>query len=217
MLLKKIILILLLFMSGKVSAQIPVEIFGGNERSTFDMMYFKYTKKRSGDNSRFLFFNRNRASVDYRMTSSEYLPSFGITGAISYNAPSLKGMAPVIVAQIFNRSVLLKAGVQYAYQKKRLTVFSWLVAETVSEPKVDFFILGRYTPKLTEKTDLFLQVETINAFATSSGKENSFVQRIRVGLKFNYWQFGAGIDLSQIGRKEFATHSNAGVFLRHEF
>jgi hypothetical protein len=217
MLLKKIILILLLFMSAKVSAQIPVEIFAGNERATFDMMYFKYTKKRSGENSRFLFFNRNRASVDYRMTSSEYLPSFGITGAISYNAPSLNGLAPVIVTQIFNRSVLMKGGVQYAYQKKRLTVFSWLVAETMSDPKIDFFFLGRYTPKLTEKTDLFIQAETINAFATSSGKENSFVQRIRVGLKISYWQFGAGIDLSQTSRKEFTAHSNAGVFLRHEF
>jgi hypothetical protein len=208
---------MVLFISNEISAQIPVEIFSGHERTTFDMMYFKYTKKRSGENSRFLFFNRNRASVDYRMTSSEYLPLFGITGAVSYNAPSLKGMAPVMVSQIFNRSVLVKAGVQYAYQKKRLTVFSWLVAETMSDPAVDFFFLGRYTPRLTEKADLFLQAETINAFATSSAKYNSFVQRIRIGLKLSYWQFGGGIDLSQTGRKEFTAHSNAGVFLRHEF
>lgn len=208
---------LILFVSGKISAQIPVEIFGGNERATFDMMYFKYTKKRSGDNSRFLFFNRNRAVVDYRMTSSEYLPSFGITGAISYNAPSLKGMAPVAVTQIINSGVLVKAGVQYAYLKKRLTVFSWLVVETMRDPKVDLFCLGRYTPRLTEKMDLFLQAETINAFATSSTKYNSFVQRIRIGLKLNYWQFGAGIDLSQTGRTDITAQSNAGVFLRHEF
>jgi hypothetical protein len=217
MLLKKIILMLILFVSVRTSAQIPVEIFGGNERTTFDMMYFKYTRKRSGENSRFLFFNRNRVSVDYRMTSSEYLPSFGTTGAISYNAPLLKGMAPVVVTQVFNSGVLLKAGVQYAYQKKGLTIFSWLVAETMSDPTVDFFFLGRYTPRLTEKTDLFLQAETINAFATSSAKNNSFVQRIRIGLKLSYWQFGVGIDLSQAGKKDLTANSNAGLFLRHEF
>lgn len=180
-------------------------------------MYFKYARKRSGENSRFLFFNRNRASVDYRMTSSEYLPLFGITGAISYNAPSLKGLAPVAVSQIMNRAVLVKAGIQYAHQKKRLTVFSWLVAETMSDPTVDFFFLGRYTPRLTEKTDLFLQAETINAFATSSAKNNTFVQRIRIGLKLSYWQFGVGIDLSQTGKKDLTANSNAGLFLRHEF
>jgi hypothetical protein len=201
----------------RISAQIPVEIFAGNARTTFDMMYFKYARKRSGENSRFLFFNRNRASVDYRMTSSEYLPLFGITGAISYNAPSLKGLAPVAVSQIMNRAVLVKAGIQYAHQKKRLTVFSWLVAETMSDPTVDFFFLGRYTPRLTEKTDLFLQAETINAFATSSAKNNTFVQRIRIGLKLSYWQFGVGIDLSQTGKKDLTANSNAGLFLRHEF
>jgi hypothetical protein len=215
--LEKIIFILILFIPTGLCAQIPVEVFAGHERTTFDMMYFKYTRKRSGENSRFLFFNRNRASVDYRMTSSEYLPLFGITGAISYNAPSLKGIAPVAVTQIFNSGVLIKAGVQYAHQKKRLTIFSWLVTETMSDPKLDFFLLGRYTPRLTEKTDLFLQAETINAFATSSAKNNSFLQRLRIGLKFSYWQFGVGIDLSQSGKKDLTFNSNAGLFLRHEF
>jgi hypothetical protein len=126
-------------------------------------------------------------------------------------------MAPVAVTQIINSGVLVKAGVQYAYLKKRLTVFSWLVVETMRDPKVDLFCLGRYTPRLTEKMDLFLQAETINAFATSSTKYNSFVQRIRIGLKLNYWQFGAGIDLSQTGRTDITAQSNAGVFLRHEF
>lgn len=214
---KKFIFILILALSNRSSAQIPVEVFAGNERTTFDMMYFKYTRKGTGDNSKFLFFNRNRASVDYRMTSSEYLPSFGITGAISYNVPALKGLAPVAVAQILNRAVLMKAGVQYAYQKKSITIFTWFVTETMQDPDIDFFFLGRYTPKLSEKTDLFIQAEAVNTIATSAGKAHSFTQRLRLGLKLSYWQFGAGIDLTESGITGLAVNSNAGIFLRHEF
>lgn len=181
------------------------------------MMFFKYTRKRSGENSRFLFFNRNRASVDYRMTSAEYLPSFGVTGAISYNPPSWRGLAPVAVIQVFNRNLPVKAGVQYAFQKERVSIFTWLITETMHDPHIDLFFLGRFIPKLSEKTDLFLQAETLNSFATTAVNYHSFTQRVRLGVRRSYWQFGAGIDLTENGRQNLLINSNAGLFLRHEF
>lgn len=38
-----------------VSAQIPVEIFGGDKKTSFDLMFFKFFKNKEGKNSKFLF------------------------------------------------------------------------------------------------------------------------------------------------------------------
>lgn len=202
---------------GMAVAQIPVEVFGGSKKATMDLMFFKYFKNESGSNSRFLFFNRNRAIVDYKMDTTNYLPQFGFTEAISYNHEKLKGLAPVIVAQVLGSGVYPKAGVQYAYINNRITIFSWLVCETRNKPNMDLFFLGRYTPKLTEKIQLFSQFELINAVPTVSTKNYSFTQRIRLGLKLKELQFGCGGDISEIGRRKLETTDNIGLFLRYEY
>jgi hypothetical protein len=134
------------FQQSIAVAQIPVEVLVGHKKTTVDILFFKFFKNKEGKNSRFLFFNRNRASIDHTMTSTTNLPQFGFTEAISYNTPALKGFAPVAVASILNRGIYPKAGVQYASIKKNYTLFAWAVAETVNDPNVDVFFLGRYTP-----------------------------------------------------------------------
>jgi hypothetical protein len=180
-------------------------------------MFFKFFKNNEGQNSKFLFFSRERAVVDYEETSTTNLPQFGFTEAISYNHPKLKGIAPVIVGQVLNRGTFAKAGVQYAHITKSTTVFGWTVAELESKPSVDVFLLVRYTPKLTAKLNLYSQLETGNAFPTNESKVYSFVQRLRLGLKLKDWQFGAGADFTQVGRTDFNETENIGLFLRHEF
>ncbi|MBL7788839.1 MAG: hypothetical protein JNL75_03265 [Chitinophagales bacterium] len=211
-----VIMAMLLF-RGIVFAQIPVEVFVGHKKATADIMFFKFLKNKERNNSKFLFFNRNRASIDYAMTKTTNLPQFGFTEAISYNHENLKGFAPVIVASILNKGVYPKAGIQFAKIKKEYTIFSWLVTETLKEPNIDFFFLARYTPKLTEKLNLFSQVELVNAFPTVAQNTFSFTQRFRLGLKVKEFQFGAGLDLSQLGREDFITTENFGGFLRYEF
>lgn len=198
-------------------AQIPVEILAGDKKASFDLMFFKFIKNKAGQNSKFLFFSRERAVVDYKQTATSNLPQFGFTEALSYNHPALKGFAPVLVGQVLNRGTFAKTGVQYAHITKSTTLFGWTVAELHSQPNVDVFLLLRYTPKLTEKLHLYTQIETANAFPTTESKTYSFVQRLRVGLKIKDWQFGAGADFSQTGRNQFSKTENTGVFLRHEF
>lgn len=215
----KIVLLIiaaLLFRSVAI-AQIPVEVFAGHKKLTVDIMFFKYLKNKEGNASRFLFFNRNRSSIDYAMTSNTNLPQFGFTEAFSYNHEKWKGFAPVIVASILNRGVYPKAGLQFAKIKKDYTIFSWAVAETLKNPNIDFFFLARYTPKLTDKLNLFSQIELVNAFPTLSTNNYSFTQRFRLGVKMQAFQLGAGIDLTQLGRKVFIQSENFGGFLRYEF
>lgn len=213
---KSKIIILLLFCTT-AKAQIPVEIFAGQEKTTLDIMFFKYFKNKKGENSNWLFFNRNRASIDYRMTKTTYLPQFGFTEAISYNSEKLKGFAPVVVGQVLSWGVYPKAGIQYAHISKNMTIFSWLVCETIEKPDLDYFLLFRYTPKLSEKVNLFTQIESVNTFPTRGSENFNFTQRFRLGLSIKSYQFGAGADFNQTGNTVFTSIYNVGGFLRHEF
>ncbi|MBU6157612.1 MAG: hypothetical protein KGP35_01150 [Bacteroidetes bacterium] len=207
----------MLLFRGMAVAQIPVELFAGDKKATLDVLFFKFFKNNSGENSRFLFFNRNRASVDYKMTSTTNLPQFGFTEAVSYNHKKLKGFAPVVVGQIFNAGLFPKAGIQYAYIRKNITVFSWMVTETLHDPRIDLFFLGRFTPKLSEELHLFSQLELVNTAPTSNTKIFSFIQRLRLGLKMKAFQFGLAAEFSQNGRNKYITSNNIGGFLRYEY
>ncbi|MDZ7607310.1 MAG: hypothetical protein U5K79_17395 [Cyclobacteriaceae bacterium] len=199
------------------NAQLPVEVFGGNKKTTVDIMFFKFFRNGQGENTRWLFFNRNRASIDYQMTETINLPQFGFTEAISYNHPALKGVAPVVIGQIFNRGVFPKAGVQFAHIKKDFTIFTWLVCETLEMPDLDYFLLLRFTPGLSEKLDLFAQAESVNVMPTAGSGNYSFTQRLRLGFQKNGYQFGAGADFNQTGNGLYSGTQNVGGFIRHEF
>jgi hypothetical protein len=201
----------------QIQAQIPVEVFAGHQKTSLDVMFFKFFKNKQGTSSKFLFFNRNRASIDYRQTPTSYLPVFGFTEALSYNHPALKGFAPVVVAQLNNKNIFPKAGLQYFHRKNEFTFFSWVVCETLENPNIDFFVLTRFEPKLSETFNLFTQLELINAFPTEANEQYNFIQRVRVGLKMKEWQIGVGTDFNELGNATFANSNNIGGFLRHEF
>jgi len=216
---KKMIFYLLLaasFLQGAAMAQIPVEVFAGNEKATLDFMFFRFFGNQAGKQSPWLFFSRNRAGVDYAMTSNTRLPQFGFTEAVSFNHKALKGVAPVLVAQIFNTGVYAKAGIQFARVKTKITIFSWLVSELKNDPSVDYFLLFRYTPPLGTRLHLFTQFETSNAWNSKTGAL-SLTQRLRGGLKRGQFQFGLGTDFTERGKQEFNFTSNTGLFLRIEF
>jgi hypothetical protein len=198
-------------------AQIPIEIFVGDKKTTLDIMFFKFIKNKEQQNTNWLFFNRNRASIDYKMTTTTDLPVFGFTEAISYNHKKLKGFAPVVVAQISNRGIYPKAGIQFFYRKNNFTFFSWVVSETLKNPNLDLFVLTRYEPKLTKKLHLFTQLELVNALPTVKNNNFTFIQRVRFGLKIKAFQFGVGSDFSSIGRNDFLNTNNIGGFIRYEF
>lgn len=216
-----LICFLLLCSSHLVKAQIPFELFAGEKKTSLDLMFFKFLKPINDSshttNPRWLFFNRNRAVVDYKMTSSAFKPQFGFTEAISYNHEKWKGLAPVMVGQILNTGAYAKAGMQFARVNKHSTIFTWIVSELTSSPYVDYFLLWRYTPALSKRINGFIQIELINAFPTASDLPYNFTQRLRLGLKRNSYQCGIGADINTLGRTSYTSTYNFGIFLRHEF
>jgi hypothetical protein len=216
---KKVILMAIaaFLLRGAAIAQIPVEVFGGHEKATFDLMFFRNLKNKEGKVSPFLFFNRNRTTLDYRQTTTTYLPQFGFTEAISYNSPKLKGFAPVFVVQVLNRGISPKLGVQLFKQKNDVTFFSWVVVEALNNPNIDWFIMARYEPKLKGKFKLYSQLEVFSSAPSSEKFNYSFLQRGRLGLKINNLQFGVGADFTENGRTNFFKAKNIGGFVRTEF
>ena len=212
-----LVVLAVVLLKSAAFAQIPVEIFAGDKKTTVDIMFFRFFKNNTGENSKFLFFSRNRAGIDYEMSDTENLPQFGFTEAISYNHPKLKGFAPVLIGQVFNAGIYPKVGLQYVHFTNQITVFSWFVTETLQNPKLDYYLLFRFVPKISEKTGLFTQVESLNTFPTSQSNGFSFSQRIRIGVKKQSFQFGLGTDLSETGRDSLTLTANSGIFIRYEF
>lgn len=201
---------------GTVGAQIPVELFTGNEKTTLDLMFFRFFNNAKKESSPFLFFNRNRVSLDYRMTGSSYLPQFGFTEAVSYNHPRLGGFAPVAVVQLLNSGVFPKAGIQYVFMQSDLTVFSWLVSDLRKHAAIDYYLLMRYRKSVTDHLKLYIQFESLNSLYTTS-VHWQFVQRLRLGLSKAKFQFGLGTDLSERTKSDQAMSSTTGLFFRYEF
>lgn len=104
--------LLIFLVTGLTAAgQLPVEVLVGHERTTADMLWFRPFRDSAGNATRFLFFGRNRASVDYNNQTR-----FGTTLAVSYNLSS--GVGLVLTGQFFNDGFFPKAGIQY-YQKSK--------------------------------------------------------------------------------------------------
>ena len=75
----------------------------------------------------------------------------------------------------------------------------------------------RYEPKLTDKLNLFTQLELLSAFPTLNTNNYNLFQRVRLGLKIKEWQFVAGADFNELGNSTFVITNNIGGFLRYEF
>jgi hypothetical protein len=187
-----------------------LEYYAGHRRTGVDILWFKYFKTAESKTSPFLFFSRNRASVDYHDSPT----LFGSTNAVSYNLKN--GLGFTAVASFTNSGFMPKAGVQYYIGKKDIMFFGWLVAEIKRDGNLDLFGLFRYQPEINKSWKGFLQIELFPVFNPSSHILN-ITQRIRTGFRRNAWAGGLMADFNQTGKNTFVTSHNTGGFLRYEF
>ncbi len=207
---KIVLLIIATFLFRSVAIAQSIEYYVGDERNGIDLMWFKNFKNFEGEKSSFLFFSRNRASVDYHNSPT----AFGSTNAISYNFKN--GIGIVTVASFLNAGFTPKAGIQFYKQNENFMFFGWAVAELKSEGNIDVFGLFRYQPKINEQWKFFSQLELFPVYNPSSEMWN-FTQRIRLGTKIQNLVFGFMSDLNQSGKDIFSFAKNHGGFLRYDF
>jgi hypothetical protein len=196
---------ILLLIAATTEAQM-VEFYAGHQRTGVDVMWFKNFKNRKEEKLAFLFFSRNRASVD-----DQHSPTmFGSTNAVSYNFK--KGLGIVSV----NAGFIPKAGVQYYKSKNSFLFFGWLVADLKKRGNIDLFGLFRYQPNITEYWKALMQLELFPVYTPSSASWN-LTQRVRIGAKHHGWGGGLMIDFNQAGVGRFTKTNNIGAFMRYDF
>ena len=203
-----VLLAILLFV-GLAKAQ-SVEIYAGNRRTGIDIMWFKKIKNAKEKPTAFLFFSRNRASVNYHNAPTV----FASTNAVSYNFKN--GLGVVGVASLLYAGLTPKAGIQFYKQKKDFMFFGWLVADIQHKGNIDLFGMFRYQPKINTQLQVFNQLELFTIYNPTTSIWN-LTQRIRLGVKCLNWAGGFMTDLNQIGKTNFTTTENVGGFLRYEF
>lgn len=204
-----IVVVAILFTKSMAMAQ-STEFYAGSRRTGVDIMWFKYFSNHQHHNTRFLFFSRNRASIDYKKTAG----AFGSTNAVSYNLKN--GIGFVVVGSFLNTGLTPKAGIQYYKQKGAFLFFGWLVADVKAKSSIDLFGLIRYTPQIDKNLKGFLQAELFPVYGPDSGNMN-ITERIRLGVKYHSWAFGAMMDFNQTGKTNFTNTENLGGFLRYDF
>ncbi len=147
-----------------IAQKLPLELFVGHEKTTVDLTYFRHVKTKGDQNSRWLFFNRDRISVAYEKTDGQYQPKFAMTFAMSYNPHTWKGVAPVAVVTVTNQGLFPKLGMQYYTVRKDFVFFIWTIVEAMEDPDMEIFLLTRFTPPLGSRLKLYLQGESGNRF-----------------------------------------------------
>ncbi len=195
---------------GNLGFTQSVETYAGNNRTGIDIMWFKKTKNLQDQPTAFLFFSRNRASIDYENSPTV----FGSTNAVSYNFKN--GLGVVAVAQFLTAGITPKAGIQYYRQKGNFMFFGWLVADIKSKGAVDLFGLFRYQPGINKHWKIFSQLEIFPVYNPKL-KIWNLTQRVRLGAKYNSWAAGLMTDLNETGKTNFIVTENIGGFLRYEF
>lgn len=204
-------ILLLLFCAEAGQAQsLPVEIMGGHKRAGVDVLWFRNFSSPKGTTSPWLFFHRTRASSNYHGQTS-----FGVTNAISYNFK--KGIGIVATVQLLQSGVAAKGGIQFFKAFERASLFSWVVAGNNIDhfASGDWFVLLRWSPNIKNNWNWFTQLELLSSIDIESNK--NFVQRLRLGLSRNRWQFGLASDQTQSGNNKLIAVGNNGLFLRKEF
>lgn len=203
-------IVLATFLYWGVAFSQSLEYYAGDERTGVDLMWFKNFKNLKDEKSPFLFFSRNRASVDYHNSPT----IFGSTNAVSYNLKN--GLGVVGVASFLNSGFIPKVGIQYYKQKGDFMFFGWLVSDAQKNGNLDLFGLFRYQPKITEKWKGFGQAELFPIYNPNSEYWN-ITQRFRLGVKYHQLAAGAMLDFNQRGTNNLTNTGNIGVFFRNEF
>jgi len=207
----KFMLFLGLMLLGPVvlKAQIPVEVFAGHEGVQHEFFFFKNIDPKE----RVSLFSMARFSVGY---NNELLNSSFISSQATYNITPSWGLSAggIYTVQDFAPIVALSYTYISPKQDFLLNLFPTYIAKAQAE--YEMFGLAIYTPKLTEKWDLFVQA----IFGTSvNNRFNAHVfsyQQLRLGLDYKkVFQFGLGFDQFIIGQQEGRQYANnAGLFIR---
>lgn len=198
------LIILFAWMANLAKAQpIPAELMVGNKYGTLKMI----VSKNFSETSRFGIFHINILQFDYLhnldngimlqdLVFFEPVKNFRITAGGLYSDKA--GFLPT-------------AGMQYKLNRKNLfLLLSPRINFKDGENEGDIFSIFQLTPKINEKLDLVVGIQSLFLFNPDGNIKSA--QDLRLGVGIKRTQVGVAAGLEQVGPK-YKSFSNFGIFI----
>ena len=178
------VVIVFIIMGQFIEAQIPAEIGLWVKGRLIDGMFLSILKE---ENSRWLFFHRNRTSVDVLYIVAPTVGTFWVYRGHSYNVPALKGLAPVAVLSVLNGG-LTQGRCAVCFDPSSIYPLTWAVASLQQNTVLDFFYWYVIHP-LYQQKKRFLQLKCqYHCHWEATSTHLPCVPRM--GLKHHHFQWG---------------------------
>lgn len=196
------LIISLAFCSYKMSAQ-SFELMTGTKRLFIDTQYLNFFN----NERRVSLFHRARATTVYDAQETDLFTG----NYLNYTTHS--GFGGTVLGRISSNNSGIDTGIHFFKTTKSFMIYALPSININRELFYSWFSIIRYTAKLYKNTKLYTSLELFSAF-NRMGHINS-VQRIRIGLDQQTYQYGIAINTNESSYS--VTLMNTGVFLRKKF
>ena len=189
-------------------AQIPVQVFGGNNAIEYNFLWYKDIDKKGKVN----LFNFTFFTIDYEDPSKN---AYEIYQVATYNFTKNWGLAGG--GRFTSGQFAPQIAISYQLETKDLYLNLFPTVQYLSnQHQVGYSLFGLlfYKPPINDTWTMFNQLAFEPLF---NSKEHIYsYQQVRVGLSYKeLFQFGLGVNFEQFGNR-FETRQNYGVFIRKE-
>ncbi|BFP39470.1 hypothetical protein FGF1_03150 [Flavobacteriaceae bacterium GF1] len=212
---KKVIFIFILLINCiPVKGQNIAEVFANNQNVSHEI----WLGGALTDSTQLGFFNYTRFRLDYESSEANEFLSYSTINYELMNGFGLFGGAYVLDNEFYP-----VVGMSYFVQTENWLVNAFPSLEFRDDPNVELFLFFQFHPKISKELRLFSQLIINSNF--DFDQHNFSEQNLRVGLDYRSFQFGIGLDSSQVEVQNGAVPNttttdfniNLGVFLRKEF
>ena len=179
------------------------EVMPGTKRLFVDAQWPKQF-----EDTQWSLFSRSRATDDYHSSTSLFTGGY-------LNYTSSRGLGGTLVGRISSIGSGMDAGVHFFKGNPKMMIYALASFELSSESSYSWFSIFRYYPQLSKNWKFYSSLELFSNFVRDT--HNASVQRIRLGVDRNGFQFGLAANFSGLGRQYNMTEMNPGIFIRKDF
>lgn len=180
-----------------------LEIMVGHEGLFADAQWLKFLDEKK----HISVFSRTRATVNYENQTNLFSGAY-----LNYTLKN--GLGASLVGKIGNSGAGADAGIHIFKAKKNWMLFGLASMGLQEELQYSWFSIFRYTPRINDEWKFYSSLELFSLFG--NGNHLISVQRIRLGLDYQQFQFGIAGNFTEVG-KDWIGGTNVGGFIRKAF
>ncbi len=195
---------LLFLAAANFSFSQSIEIMAGDKYVFADLQWLKPFDSQY----RWSLFSRTRMTVDYDNRANLFSGAY-------LNRTTKSGLGASLVGKVSQTTgASADAGAHFFKSKPKWMLFGLATVGLKNELEYSWFSIFRFTPKINDRWKWYTSLELFHLF-NKNGHAFS-VERIRIGVDYQGYQFGLAGNLQQVGT-DLKTNDNLGGFIRKSF